>query len=206
MNLSKLQSSKGARLRLVPPATVARVEGGSEERDDLWLLSDVSLDCVQLVNERTHQHVALSPDHVHSYTSSPPGSNFAGSLELKVTIDITSLEPAVRIIPSGAAKNIVRESGQPLRVRLKLLLDRVNPDILRTATSSRGPIAVMMGAENLQLLNQLRHEPGFNDLIVVRSNGNVCMGSGNRISGHIHDCDALGSLHGVLLEIQDSLA
>jgi hypothetical protein len=86
MNLSKLQSSKGGRLRLVPAATVGRADGGTEERDDLWLLSDVSRDCLQLVNERTNQHVGLSPDHVHSYTSSPPGSNFVGFLELKVPL------------------------------------------------------------------------------------------------------------------------
>jgi hypothetical protein len=138
MNLSKLQRSKGARLRLVPPATVARIEGGSEERDDLWLLSDVSRDRVQLVNERTNHQLPLSPDHVHGFTSSSPGSDFEGFLELKVTIDITSFKPAVRIIPSGAAKNIVRDSGPPLASRLRLLLNRINTDILRAAASSRG--------------------------------------------------------------------
>jgi hypothetical protein len=147
MNPLKLQSSKGARLRLVPAATVARREGGVEERDDLWLLSDVGRDCVQLVNERTGHSVPLSPDHVHSYTSRPPGASFDGFLELKVTIDITSPEPAVHIIPSGAARAIVRESRSPLPERLKQLLDRVNPDILRAAAHSRGPIAVMIGAE-----------------------------------------------------------
>lgn len=64
----------------------------------------------------------------------------------------------------------------------------------------------MVGAENLHLLNQLRQEPGFNDLIVVRATGNLCVGPGNRIDGHIHDLDALGSLHGVLIEIGEILA
>jgi hypothetical protein len=111
----------------------------------------------------------------------------------------------VNIIPSGAARNIVRESRLPLPVRLKQLLDRINPDILRAAAQSRGPIAAMIGAENLQLLNQLRDESGFDDLIAVRSNGNVCMGLGNRIGGHIHDLDARGALHGVVLEFRESL-
>jgi hypothetical protein len=63
----------------------------------------------------------------------------------------------------------------------------------------------MMSAANLQQLNELGQESGFDDLISVRPNGNLCIGTGHRIDGHIHDHDALGSLHGVELWIKGTL-
>jgi hypothetical protein len=33
----------------------------------------------------------------------------------------------------------------------------------------------------------------------------MCIGIGNRIGGHVHDRDELGSLHGVELRIKGSL-
>jgi hypothetical protein len=141
---------------------------------------------------------------VHSYTSGQPGAAFDGFVELKVRIDISPEHPVVTIIPSGPARNASGRSNASLKVRLKQLLDRANPDILRHALA-HGSVAVMMGASNLQQLNELRQEPGFDELISIRPNGNTCVGIGNRIGGHIHDRDELGSLHAIELRIKGNL-
>lgn len=202
MNLKRLAANRGARFRLRPRATTVSVIGIGGPIDDVWLVGEVTQVSVSLVNERSGHSVSLSPDHVHGYTSSPPGSDFKGFLELKVTIDITSAEPVIDIIPSGAAR-MIPEDPPPMRARLESLLNRVSPEILAAARSNRGRVCVMVSSETLQRLSELRGEPGFDKLVTITSNGNVCMGLGNRIGGHIHEMDGLGPLHGLVLEFPD---
>lgn len=170
--------------------------------DDVWLVGEVNQLSLSLVNERSGHSVTLSPDHIHSYTSSPPGSDFDGFLELKVTIDITSAEPVIDIIPSGAAR-MIPEAPPPLHARLESVLNRINPQIVAAARSNRGPVCVMVSSKSLQRLSELRDDPDFDKFVIITSNGNVCMGVGNRIGGHIHELDGLGTLHRVVLEFPD---
>ena len=103
--------------------------------DDNWLLRDVQPQAITLENERTGQSVSLSPDHVHSYTSSPPHDNeFDGFLELKVKIDITSPRPNVDVILSGAARNADYPITPPLRARVVEILSSI---ILRSSGALR---------------------------------------------------------------------
>jgi hypothetical protein len=204
MNRSMLRRNIGKRFHLVPPAFAQRVDGEPEERNDAWRLEAVD-PMISLVNERTGHRVELASDHVGGYTSSLQGSDVDCVLEVKLWIDITSAKPVLTMYPTGPARNAPRFPSSPLRVRLRQLLDRISPDILRSASASHKRVAVMVGTANLNRLNQLRDESGFDSLIEVRSTGSVIMGSGCRIGGHIHEENALGSLHGVELTIKRDL-
>ena len=205
MNLTRLASNIGKRFRLRPTATVANLNGGADPVDDLWRLVDVSSADIRLVNERSHQSLRLAPDNVHHYASNLAEPGCDGFLELSVYVDITPKEPRVDLIPSGVARTLPKEPTQPLQARLEALMNRINPEIMQTALSRRGSIAVMVGLRHLQLLNQLRSEPGFDELMVVKPNGNVCMGVGSRIGDHIHDLDEVGGLQGVVLSFPTSV-
>ena len=205
MNFSKLSINKGKRLRLLPPASYW--EATSErhvQKDDNWLLTDVdSNNSITLTNERTKQRVSLSSDHVHSYTSSPPTDHsFDGYLEVKVTIDITSTEPEINLILSGAARTVQQKSLPPLRIRINALLDNINPKILQAVEAGSTSVSVMIGEDKIRLLKELQKEGGFEEVLSMKSNGNIAIGIGATISGCISDLDDVSTRHGFILHFK----
>ena len=201
MNLEKLRETMGRRLRLRPQPTAWR--GTTYEPvDDSWLLLDVRGHAITLENERTRQRVSLSPDHVHSYTSSSPeDETFQGFLELKVKIDITPPEPTLDIILSGAARTIDQPRTPPLRARVVELLRTINPEILSRFEAGSSQVAVMISDVNLRALRALENEDGFSDLLSLQSTGSMSLGVGSRVGGHIPDRNDTGACHGFVLRL-----
>lgn len=190
-------------MRLQPPARVW-TPSGDHPIDDVWKLEAVHEGmCVELRNERTHQVVPLSPDHIHHFTSSPINerTSFAGWLEINVSIDLSDSNPKVTPIPSGAARTIPSSIQPPLRMRLSAILDTINPAICANAKQGMS-LPVMISDHNLRDLMKLRQEAGFDDLLSIHSNGNVAMGNGASIGGHINDLDQVGVRHGFVLQFR----
>jgi hypothetical protein len=201
MNLVRLRDQIGHRLRLLPEP-VAWKETGYVPIDDNWRLIEVISGSITLENERTKQRVSLSPDHVHSYTSSPPNEDsFDGFLELKVKIDLTPSVPKIEVILGGAARTVERERLPPLQVRITELLKAINPEILK-AFETGSQVAVMISERNLRVLRELQNESGFADVISIQSTGSMSMGIGSRIGGHIHDRDDTGVCHGFVIRFR----
>jgi hypothetical protein len=199
MNLSKLPDLVGRRLRLRPETTVWK-EKKCVPKDDNWILVSRTAEGITLVNERTDQDLSLSPDHIHSYTSSPPGDNsFDGFLELKVTIDITGDDPKIDIIRSGAARTIERANVPPLRVRITELLRTINPTILKAFDDGASEVAVMISEHNLRALLELQNEDGASGVFSLESTGSMSLGIGSRVGGHIHDNDDTATCHGYII-------
>jgi hypothetical protein len=202
MNLTKLHDQLDHRLRILPePVTWG--ETGYVPVDDNWRLIEVTGGRIALENERTRQRISLSPDHVHSFTLSPPDDHsFDGFLELKVRIDLTPPVPKIDLILSGAARTIERQSMPPLRVRITDLLKKINPDILKTFETDASQTAVMISERHLALLRELQNENGFSDVLSLESTGSMSMGVGSRIGGYIHDLDDIGVCHGYIVRFK----
>ena len=201
MNLSKMTAHKGQLLRLFPQAQVW-TPTEPQHIDDLWMLMEVrDGNCVELRNERTNHVVQLSPDHVHHFTSSTiqERKTFAGWLELNVCIDLSDDVPKVTPIPSGVARTLPSTEQPPLRVRLKAVLDTINPAICEIAKPGMS-ISVMISDHHLRDLLKIKSEAGFSEMLSMRSNGNVAMGQGAGGGCHFNDMDQVGVRHGFVLQ------
>ena len=124
---------------------------------------------------------------------------FAGWLELNVSIDLSDVVPQVTPIPSGVARTLPSSEQPPLRIRLKAVLDTINPAICEIAKPGMS-IPVMISDHHLRDLLKIESEAGFSELLSMRSNAKVAMGQGAGGGGHFDDLDQVGVRQGFILQ------
>ena len=199
MRRTLLRDNVGQRLRLLPAAK-EWVAGQHVERDDPWVLTAAD-DAIRLKNVRTGQGIALSVSHVHHFNDGlPDDTTFAGWLEVNVEVDLTTQLPTVVPLASGAARMVAGTSRPPWAFRLRQVLDRINPDILRAVDAGTLTQPVVVAQHNVGELQALCREAEAAAVLMMSPNGCVIGGGiGNRIDGHIHDLSEGGPMQGFTL-------
>lgn len=107
MNLEKLKSLEGMRVRLRPAATSRTPDGVIEHFDDQWIVDHVDKQAVGLHNISTDHILNLNPDHVHHFTSDVQSHDglTRGFLELNVRVTLSGPSCSIEPILSGAARS-----------------------------------------------------------------------------------------------------
>lgn len=168
--------------------------------DDVWRLTSVT-DAIRLTNVRTGQSVALADEYVHHFIVAPPDDEtFHGWLELTVKVDLTNARPEISPLHSGPARVLKEDDAPPWHYRLRELLDRINPEILRAVDGGALTQPVMVADFNIPSLRALCKEPDAAGVLMLHADGCVIGGgTGNRIGGHLHDLSEGGPMQGFVL-------
>ena len=89
----------------------------------------------------------------------------------------------------------------PLRSRVRELIHKINPEVLRLIDAGQPAIHVMISMLNLLALQQLESETGFSDLLKITPTGaTIAGGFGNRIGNALNDVNEGGLLQGFLIQ------
>jgi hypothetical protein len=152
-------------------------------------------------DNRLENLVWLCLDHHDEYDARTSQSKGLTPGEL-----VVYLERLYREVESWSSTGKLPSTTIPLRSRLRELLNKINPEILRRVDKGQKQIEVMISLANLTSLQQLREEPGFDDLLSICPTGSVIAGgSRNRIGNAINDVQEGVMLQGFFLSISSKL-
>jgi hypothetical protein len=100
MNLGQIKKNRGWRVQLIPIAY--RLDKHNRKLpsvDDDWIIQDISDTEICISNEVTGHRITLGADHIHHFTTNPPGSSGGinhGFLTLNVQVFLSGTECWVR--------------------------------------------------------------------------------------------------------------